>query len=624
MARRQVRQSQTIFPFGVGGIFDYKGESFTAIDIRQWSPQAKKIILPRLANKLNVEHFRSAPVAPSGPADPPPDWPRVPYFRFPNWLFCDHCRRMFRWTPEKEEQGKAPVCPKCVPAPKLVPMRFIQICLRSHMSDVDWSWWAHSNRPAEERDKCPDGNRLRFTTSKESSGLDSLHISCDDCRASRSLQGVGGSEIVKKLGLTCQGRQPWQPRSEADECEELPQIVQRGAANVYFPVIYSAIDIPALAAIPGAGDGEEFDKVKSHPQWASFLIADDSVKHLFRKIIAVGLGVTEEFVDSVAADMGSGAQEGAIEEKTLNGNEDLDYSEWRVFVTPADERPTTKNFITRDSVLAPETDPRGPAHGLSARISSIVLADRIREVRALTGFSRYNPGNNIIPVHMRSSRAKWFPAVETFGEGIFLAFDERELSEWEEIYQVGSHVAKHESDLAKSFQRDRLRDRSGMPMLPRYPLLHTFAHLLIRQLSFESGYNTASLRERVYSRLPADRSNTNPMAGFLIYTAAGDTEGTLGGLVRQGKPSFLIEILLRALEASAWCSNDPLCSENSGQGLGNLNRAACHACALLPETSCESSNTLLDRTLVTGNGTVPGFFEPVLKAAVDSASKAGE
>ena len=37
------------------------------------------------------------------------------------------------------------------------------------------------------------------------------------------------------------------------------------------------------------------------------------------------------------------------------------------------------------------------------------------------------------------------------------------------------------------------------------------------------------------------------MAGILIYTAAGDAEGTLGGLVRMGKPGRLEPLLSRRL-----------------------------------------------------------------------------
>lgn len=130
----------------------------------------------------------------------------------------------------------------------------------------------------------------------------------------------------------------------------------------------------------------------------------------------------------------------------------------------------------------------------------------------------------------------------------------------------------------------------------RLILIHTFSHIFIRQLAFECGYDSSSLRERLYvSTDPA-----LPMAGFMIYTANGDSEGTLGGLVRQGYPGRLEQTLSSAVRNASICSSDPLCIESSGQGLFSLNLASCHACGLLPETSCEEGNLLLDRAMIVG------------------------
>jgi len=90
--------------------------------------------------------------------------------------------------------------------------------------------------------------------------------------------------------------------------------------------------------------------------------------------------------------------------------------------------------------------------------------------------------------------------------------------------------------------------------------------------------------------------------GLLIYTADGDSEGTMGGLVRQGRPGQLPVVFARALKTAFWCSADPLCSEGENQGMAGLNRAACHACLLVSETSCESANALLDRRFLVGQG----------------------
>ncbi len=163
-------------------------------------------------------------------------------------------------------------------------------------------------------------------------------------------------------------------------------------------------------------------------------------------------------------------------------------------------------------------------------------------------------------------------------------------------------------------------DRLNVNVDASYVLLHTVAHLLIKQLSFECGYNVASLRERVYYNYEDDGDMN--MAGILIYTASGDSEGTLGGLVRQGRSDCLSRVFREAVENARLCSNDPVCITSMGQGRESLNMAACHSCCLLPETSCEQYNTLLDRALVIGTFEEPnkGFYS-VWKKGIFTAKK---
>ena len=139
-------------------------------------------------------------------------------------------------------------------------------------------------------------------------------------------------------------------------------------------------------------------------------------------------------------------------------------------------------------------------------------------------------------------------------------------------------------------------------------MLHTFSHLLIRELALECGYNTASIRERIYS----DSSSTSPMAGILIYTAAADSDGTLGGLVELGKPENLGRLISQALRRASICSSDPLCSEHDASADRSLHGASCHGCSFVAETSCEKGNRYLDRALVTGtfDATQAAFFDP--------------
>jgi hypothetical protein len=133
----------------------------------------------------------------------------------------------------------------------------------------------------------------------------------------------------------------------------------------------------------------------------------------------------------------------------------------------------------------------------------------------------------------------------------------------------------------------------------------------MRQLSMEAGYTSASIRERLYAQ-DADGPG-GAMAGLLLYTAAPDSEGTLGGLVALGEPERLGRLLRVCLEQLLLCASDPLCAEHhpTKDGGASLHGAACHACLFAPETSCERGNKYLDRSLlVTVLGSrVPPFFK---------------
>jgi hypothetical protein len=196
----------------------------------------------------------------------------------------------------------------------------------------------------------------------------------------------------------------------------------------------------------------------------------------------------------------------------------------------------------------------------------------------------------------------WYPAVEVFGEGLFLSLDEAWVADWERRLQA------HPAELDRISVLERTRRDENFWFLPtvtpRMIALHTLSHALMRQLVFESGYSSSALRERIYSG-PG-------MAGILVYTADGDSEGSLGGLVRQGQPNRLGDTIRLSLDKVVWCSADPVCSETAGQGLGGFNRAACHACSLVPETSCTTSNTLLDRGLLLGRENMPGLLSNLL------------
>lgn len=330
--------------------------------------------------------------------------------------------------------------------------------------------------------------------------------------------------------------------------------------------------------------------------------------------------VTAEYVKSLVRDEKQREAGKATAVEATPG--DLLGEEWAAFLTDLDNS-DDPHFQTRHVDLAQTTKSRVTSL-LIDRVDKVVLADRIREVRALEGFHRVSPAgrDKLVPAAgNHKTTVDWLPAIDVRGEGIFISLDEGRLAVWEDRQAVRDRVLELEKRLSASFMETRLRERTGPILAPRYVLLHTFAHLLIRRLAFESGYAATSLRERIYARSTAEPGGTPRQAGVLIYTAAGDSEGTLGGLVRQGYPPRLQATMLEALQDAMWCSSDPLCAENLASTFASLNFAACHACTLVTETSCESGNYLLDRALVVGSDKVPGFFQDVLDAAVEAAGQ---
>ena len=240
-----------------------------------------------------------------------------------------------------------------------------------------------------------------------------------------------------------------------------------------------------------------------------------------------------------------------------------------------------------------------------ASVTAVGQVRRVREVRALRGFQRHDTSADFVGPDLGPDRRRKpvYPAAEMFGEGIFIQFSESHLQEWERLPGVVARADILRGRVAASEWAERLDNPE-----PRFVALHTIAHLLIRRLAFNSGYASASLQERVYAQ--SDRLDRT--AGILIYTAAGDAQGTLGGLVRLGDPVTLIPLLLTALADADVCSNDPVCIESDRQGSSQLNLSACHGCTLVSETSCETSNRLLDRQLVLGGSNVPGLLEGAL------------
>lgn len=621
MVVNNVRQAQLISPNGVGAIFDVEGQSFVVESSENWftpTSDRRPVDSPRLSKILGVRSFYAPPV---GDADRRfgSNWvgPSVPVTRFPAWLFCGVCRRMTAWRSSMENLNPNAKCPSCKAQKKnyqLVPMRWVQVCEAGHLDDIEWVWFAHANRDSECRKK--DG--LRFEqTSVAGVGLGAVEVRCSYCNAARSLSDITDPMLSLRLGLRCTGRHPWEyyDKEHPVSCDKPPRAVQRRASNVYYPDVISAIEVPFTARQPTPEDA----KILAHPVFDLFCeavaVKDDSLRKQYALILSSISGASVGHVVHLAESRSMPTETRDVAAGESLNIADIVSSEWTAFT--ARGKIDNDDFVSRNLALSAGAR-SSVEQALATRIPRVTLADSLREVRVFQGFRRVSPSPSSTFIRADGRRmfdrppVEWLPAIEVRGEGIFLELDNGALSLWEVEESVVRRVEELNRRAQKSVMWHRMEGKVGARVTPRYVLAHTLSHLLIRRLAFESGYGASSLNERIFARGLPDQDVE--FGGLLIYTAAGDAQGTLGGLVRQGEPERLLPTLLAAIDDAAWCSSDPLCSEQSTVSLDGLNLSSCHACTLVSETSCENGNLLLDRTLVVGSDDVRGFFEPVLAA----------
>lgn len=610
---RPIRRNQLISPFGIGAMVDFRGdESLMTAGLDEW-PLATDECPPdwlvreeRLEAKLGVTHFRL-----------PPDHREpgqgiqhanqfIPYVRFPRWHYCPR-RGAMEFLPLYGGREKCRCRPglDCYSVPErrrpyLIPMRFVAVCPKGHIEDFPFMEWVHRAGPWDSTHK------LRMLAGRSSASLSGIKITCN-CGKTESMTGSFNFDLdsggaLHRIGHDCSGDMPWVGRStgNAGQCGEYLRVLQRGASNVYFPVTHSSIYIPLW----GEGTSRAINKLLEMAKvWESLIAGLDEGKYIQKvrcEVIAMNYHVDPEELRSAAQRKLDGEE---ADEATPRTEEEFRRQEYEAL------REARGGETTALQVQIREADEYG--EDLARLFERICLVTKLRETRVLAGFSRLlpvddNANADLLPV-AESDAISWLPATMVYGEGIFLQFNADRLREWAATPGIVERI----TELSGRYNRRRLeRGLAERPIAPKYVLLHTFAHLLITQLAFDCGYGSASLRERIYCDID---DPSRPMQGILIYTASGDSEGTLGGLVRQGEPDRLPGIILHALSRAQWCSSDPVCIESTGQGSDNANLAACHGCVLVPETSCEQGNRLLDRGIVIGTPGQPetGYFSSV-------------
>lgn len=590
----EIRPSQLLWTHGPGALIDLPNLSVVTMGLDRWESdrcqpihEARLLAIVRKVLGHQVESLRVPPTV-DEEVDPFSAGALigVPVKPFPRWLRCVKCgllspfdaglfdvkehRYRPEWTRFVHRGCRGSRSDKSPKDADAVPARFLLACPAGHLDDFPWHWFVHGG-PSD----CK--GTLRFFESGASLQTENLWVKCDTCGAAKNMAQAFGQ--AGKVNLpACRGRHPHLDRFD-EGCGEEARTILLGATNGWFPVILSALAIPQMGEpLPQlVADGWAFfEDVESEAE----LIGTLKALKKSAQLLGIERYSPKEVWEAIEAHR-SGA--------TDMEDQDPKEPEWKVLTAP--DPPTDYPHFMSKKV--------DPPKGFESALERVLLLERLREVKALVGFTRVEPPDERLEddrpkiAPLTSAPPSWVLASEVHGEGIFLQFKMDRLREWEEREAVARLDERLRAGHAGWRRRRRLDPVTGYPGV-RYVMLHTLAHLLIREFALECGYNAASIRERIY----ADVGEGRDQAGILVYTAAPDADGTLGGLVELGKPENLGRLLRQALERALVCSSDPLCSEHDPCKDQSLHGAACHACAFVSETSCESSNRYLERALV--------------------------
>lgn len=552
----EIRPNQLITTFGPGSIMDAVKDSVTVLDTTYWAETGTPIYDARLASYFGVNHF--CPPRTSYDND-------LPVISFPNYHVCSNskCSRLFDIN-ERFDIGtylrQGPTCPNC--GYRAYPARFVIACKDGHLDDFPWRWWVHSGQTS-----C--SKNLKLYSTGETSTLGEMWVECE-CGTKRSMSGATDKSAFSDAGFHCTGRHPHRPNSRNERCtctEIFPS--QRGATNIYFPVIRSAISIPP---------------------WTNplYLLIDE---HYHTIVEMKELGVSDA-IDRIYTRYFTGVNRAefdrAIEnrEKKIKEFVEIKEMEYAAFTHHTD--PTYKKDIKYFKAIEDDVPPY-----LKKYFARIVRIERLREVMVLQGFMRIDPPEpeadsmaNMVRLNTKRPNS-WLPGVEIHGEGIFIEFNKQTVERWL-TNSTTRNLSSRYQEAFKLYSAERgwenAKERNG-----EYVLLHTFAHLIIKEMSLQSGYSSTAIRERIYS--------STSMCGVLFYTGSADKEGSLGGLVELGEEANFKKLLKAAILNALLCTNDPECA-NSHINPDNINGSACHSCCMIAETACENGNRLLDRGLI--------------------------
>jgi len=630
------RPSSLLYAYGPGAIIDLPQFTIMPTGLDDWDRiwnrregEPPRIHAPRLREVVRT-HMRS----PFVQLRPHPWQPKrnafsnegvdfgVPARVFPQWLRCTGCDLLglvsqfsyinthpYRTDQARFEHAKCPGRGGAGKAARpAVPARYLLACVMGHLDEFPYELWVHRGRQCEKAE-IPVLKMIDRTAGKGASAM----IRCESCKLQRPMNEAQGQAGAAKLPK-CRGRHPHLDAFEPGGCGAQTKLMLIGASNLWFPATLSIIVMPESAEERAE---DLADRIRA-------VLGDKLAKY------ADSLDILRDFLDAGGVDV-TGLSDGHLgalvavalappptpdeQEERLRQWDPVDLlvPEWRYLL----KDPLGDRHEDPDSGLTLSRRDRGPQ--LRDEITRVLAVERLRKVNALTGFTRIDAFDRVgdVPKRLvpltRERRPAWTVATEDRGEGVFLQLDEPRVALWEQrildsdVWEA--HRLAHRRNFYRRFSETGEEvDPDSRLKPPRYWLVHTLAHALIREMAMQCGYSAASLSERLYAWPATDERP--PAAGLLIVTTASDSDGTLGGLVALSERECLQRVVSGALERATRCSSDPICARRTPVDPEDfLHGAACHCCVMASETSCERANRFLDRRfLIDLPGSELGFF----------------
>lgn len=509
----------------------------------------------------------------------------VPADIFPAWMRCvdPHCGAL-HYKPWRADDSLSLTCRICNKG-KLEQVPWVLAHEDGHLADVPWHFIAHNNKNATspEQKNCKrtwDHPYLRLVKH----GPGNMELRCNTCNA------VNKFDVREPIPFRG-NRQPWS-RDSAEISEKSAEIIEVNDTRLHMALTQNALVIPPESRVRKGSvvdrlyaSSDKLRKVK--------LAKNDLQKRQALRIIIQEFRCTLEELEAAIEELEKGYPlYGREITKGLLLESEYDALTGVIPDLSDDEDFVPRHLIAQWQEMSVNLPPNSQLSLISKLIDAVVSVERLKEIMVLKGFQRLSREDGALVPPDIVGGTNWLPALELYGEGLFITFSEAVLNKWESQ----DAAIKRAKELNNRFLASDYR-LTELVVSPRFLFLHTLSHMLIKELESQAGYPAASLKERIYCSTQFEK----PMAGILIYIAVPDVVGSLGGLAEQAWPQRLLALLARVFSKAEWCSFDPVCSEHQGQGPALLNKAACHACALIPEPSCAHGNVLLDRLFVRGD-----------------------